>query len=535
MDRKKIYIGWIARTNDNIKQNSLKAGFEVLGPTINFLTNKKSEYYKTNFDEYYILHQDETVSKNVLSQVQKKLLEYDFTRKITSPIPYSGVATNHNDIRDYIETCLTDIAHKYKYLDLVIHISPGTPAMHSIWLLLTTSGWIKEICGNYTTIKLVESVRGNEIDSTGFITKSIELKFEEYKQVFDRINLFSDIKDIAFEDSVLSNINYSEYKSCKMVKLYQEILRLAKFNEPLLLLGERGVGKTRFTKIIRHEYLRYHKLTTNNNMSELSCGQLESTLIESKLFGYIKGSFTGAISPKKGLCLLANNDVLFLDEIQDLPPSAQNMLIKAVEEKCFYPIGSDKPVFSNFRLISASNFTYKELQKKLRQDFIDRITLFILEIPPLREIKEDIPLIWNNVFTEVCNRNNLGGIILDDKWNNDFLKILFTLELPGNIRDLQRMAVNVVKYWDFSQNYCTVEPSIIVRDVYLYHDCTIKNIDNEDNLSWEDNTISHKQIIIESKKKFIQLVESRKRLGEKLSDISDISQRTFNNWKNDVS
>lgn len=195
---------------------------------------------------------------------------------------------------------------------------------------------------------------------------------------------------------------------------------------PILITGETGTGKTFLAKLI-------HQLSEQQGpFIQVNCSEFTETLLESELFGHEKGAFTGAIKNKKGLLELADNGYLFLDEISTMSISLQKKLLKAIEEKEFYPVGGEKKIKSNFRLISA---TCEDLHNKIatgefREDLYFRIEGFNLTLKPLRERKGDISLIVKSFVKKESRR-----FILSDNAFESLLNYSF----PGNIRELEKI------------------------------------------------------------------------------------------------
>ncbi len=197
-------------------------------------------------------------------------------------------------------------------------------------------------------------------------------------------------------------------------------------HQPLLLTGESGTGKTFIAKF-------FHELVGSEKpFIHVNCSEIAESLIESELFGHEKGSFTGAHKSKKGLLELAHEGVLFLDEIATLPLGSQSKLLKAIEEKSFYPIGSEKPVSSNFRLVSA---TCEDLKTKIalgefREDLYFRLEGYNIRLKPLRERKLDLTKIITFFLKQHKRR-----IILSEEAQLS----LMNYSWPGNIRELQKI------------------------------------------------------------------------------------------------
>ncbi len=217
---------------------------------------------------------------------------------------------------------------------------------------------------------------------------------------------------------------------------YENIKRcIAAFVEGnnLLLEGETGVGKTCLAQLI-HEYTSHEQAP----FIALNCSEIPESLFESELFGHKKGAFTGADRDKKGFLELANGGTLFLDEIGSLPLQMQAKLLKAVEEKSFYAVGSEFRTETQFRLICATceGLNAKIAQGLFRKDLYFRISHLSFEIPPLRKRPRDIELFIDSFLLDSARR-----IIL----RAEAKELLLTFEWPGNVRQLDKVMTGLVR------------------------------------------------------------------------------------------
>lgn len=221
-------------------------------------------------------------------------------------------------------------------------------------------------------------------------------------------------------------------KDSKIIKVLKLIEAVSKTPTTVLITGESGTGKSLAAKKI-------HQLSPQRNMPfvEVSCGAIPETLLESELFGHVKGAFTGAISDKDGKFLAANGGTIFLDEIDSASAALQVKLLRVLQERQFEPIGSNKTITLNLRVIVATNKDLKELvrQGKFREDLYYRINVVNIHLPPLRERKGDIPLLvryFLEKFKKIYKRPNL-------QISTDALSFLVRYNWPGNIRELENV------------------------------------------------------------------------------------------------
>ncbi len=219
-------------------------------------------------------------------------------------------------------------------------------------------------------------------------------------------------------------------ESDAMQEIYRLIPEVAQSDSPVLLIGETGTGKELVAKAI-------HAKSKRNQLPFLAinCGAIPDSLVESELFGYRKGAFTGAIHPRKGLLEVVSGGTLFLDEIGEISAKMQVDLLRVLEEKKITSLGSNLQIDIDFRLISA---TRKDLEQEIRQgafrrDFYYRINVIQIHLPPLRQRKQDIALLAQHFLKkysqETCKRI--------DRISSAALDLLQSYDWPGNVRELQ--------------------------------------------------------------------------------------------------
>ena len=220
-------------------------------------------------------------------------------------------------------------------------------------------------------------------------------------------------------------------KSKKMVKIFGIISLAAKANSPVIIVGETGTGKELIARAIHNLSGRTGKFIPIN------CAAIPENLFESTLFGYKRGAFTGANDDRPGLIAEADGGTVLLDEVTEMPLSFQAKFLRVIQEKKFYEIGSTIERSSDFRIISTTNRNIDEAVREglFRSDLYYRLNVIRIEVPPLRERKEDIPILAEHFIREICS--NL--CIKKKRLSGEALSKLMIYQYPGNIRELRNI------------------------------------------------------------------------------------------------
>jgi len=222
-------------------------------------------------------------------------------------------------------------------------------------------------------------------------------------------------------------------ESLEIKHLNKQLSKLARSQAPIFIHGESGTGKELAAKQIHLQSSR-----ADQAFIPVNCGAIPTDLMESELFGHLKGSFTGATSDKTGLFMSANNGTLFLDEVAELPLHMQVKLLRALQEKSIKPVGSHSEVSIDVRILSASHQDLNQLVQagQFRQDLYYRINVIELEIPSLRERKTDIPLLVQHFIEKISERMQLDNSFF---FNDKAISKLSEYSFPGNIRELENI------------------------------------------------------------------------------------------------
>ncbi len=417
-----------------------------------------------------------------------------FTQKRLRVESVTNYQSIYDSIREFIKVFYD------KDVQLHINVSPGTPQMHVVWLMLNSSGFLPQ---------------GTMLWSSQW-DKNKEKTFLD-KVKFKPKTFLNEVFEKKYLGSFSPNINPNNTKSQKKREIENKLEIFSKVPKiPILLLGERGTGKSTYVReLIRQKGEEY---------AELACGTFTDELMRSELFGYKKGAFTGANTDKKGFfSRFKNGGLLFLDEIQDLGKELQRQLIQVLQTGEYYPLGeTEKPEKTNFRLVTASNFEYEKLRKNLDLDFLDRISRFIVKVPPIRECEEDIELYWEIVWKEVANFESAPMVI----WNKSLEKYILSKKLEGNFRDLQKIASYILAFYLETHN----KELSIKKAQEEFNKWEVKSMDIDENSYFKSNYTYNEIIAIFNK----DLVEwAIKRYGGK-KQASSILKRSESMMSKDL-
>jgi two-component system NtrC family response regulator len=215
----------------------------------------------------------------------------------------------------------------------------------------------------------------------------------------------------------------------KLMACLDTLAQAASSDANVLVMGETGTGKELFASAIHRNSAR-----ADRSFVVVDCAALPETLVESTLFGHVRGAFTGADKPREGLVKQADGGTLFLDEIGELSISIQKAFLRVLQEKRFRPVGGGQEVTSDFRLVAATNRRLEALTRSggFREDLLFRLRTLVLELPPLREMKEDIKDLMVHYMVRFCEQYGLPM----KSFSPDFHDVLMAYDWPGNIREL---------------------------------------------------------------------------------------------------
>ena len=300
---------------------------------------------------------------------------------------------------------------------------------------------VKQICdtpvimisGHGTIDTAVDAIKKGAFD---FIQKPPDLNrlLITLRNALDKQNLSTENKALK---RAVKRQNEMVGESDAMMDVKDMIEKVAPTNARVLITGENGTGKELVAR-------QLHELSSRNYgpFIEVNCAAIPSELIESQLFGHEKGSFTSAIKTRKGDFELADGGTLFLDEIGDMSLAAQAKVLRALQENKITRVGGEKEIPVNVRILAATNKNLKEEIEKgnFREDLYHRLSVIVINVPPLRERKDDIPLLVNN-FVEIISQN-MGKAT--PTFTDEALEELKKFKWTGNIRELHNIVERLV-------------------------------------------------------------------------------------------
>jgi two-component system response regulator HydG len=312
-------------------------------------------------------------------------------------------------------------------LDLKLPGAGGLEALHQI-SLRKPDAVVVVVTGYGTVQSAVQALKNGAYD---YVTKPFSM--EELRLLLQRVTGHLKLKteNRTLREKIKSKLGFGSIvgRAPEMERLYRIIAKAAHSNHPVLILGESGTGKEMVARSIH-----FSGPFRDQPFIPVDCGSLVPTLIESELFGYVKGAFTGAAQSRDGLLAIAEGGTVFLDEVGELPVDLQAKLLRAIQEHEIRPVGSTRRISINVRILAATNrdLELAVAQGTFRRDLYFRLNVLSLRIPPLRERRQDIPLL-TGYFLERLARTSGQERTLDD----DAMKAMLAYDWPGNVRELE--------------------------------------------------------------------------------------------------
>jgi len=447
-------------------------------------------YYKF-IGAYYMLQKDYEKARQSFEEMIKASENFTFPSMIyDGKINLVRIKLMNGEFEESI-VLLKSIIKEVKQLGFNKELCDASMILSKCYLLNNMTDMAER------TEKSIKSILG-KVDTVWLYEKSRRLD-ELYNQlrktykdaVKDSKSLTRIIKGVIshhYNDTHYRNIVIGQTKT--MMEIYQLIEKIAPTDLPVLIQGETGTGKELIARTIYYSSDRCEKPWV-----ALNCGAVPETLLETELFGHVKGAFTDAQGDRRGCIEVASNGTLFLDEISEMSLAMQQKLLRVLEEELVWRVGAEKPVSVNNRFIFASNQNIEELvkTKKFRLDLFYRINTITITLPPLRDRKDDIPLLVKHFLSKYSLSDRPSSIV--HTFSSEALKLLVDYSWPGNIRELENEIKRIsILYPDIQP----IKKEMLSESIRYHIDSNLNTIKGNDKNFKELRETFESKLIIEA-------------------------------------
>lgn len=415
---KRWLISWLGASD--LESAEARRGSDI-GPVAMALIGDK------RYDRVYLLTNYDFERSKVYCSWLKSRSNYDWSVidlyrvDLASPIDYADIYTQ-------VSSHLQKAGLPRSDVELTFHVSPGTPAMAAIWIILAKTRF---------PAKLIQTSKEKGVESVDFFFDLASDFLPEYLQRSgERVRRLSDAAQLSTPE--FDKIIHQSQVVASQIGLAR---RIAAYEVPVLILGETGTGKELFAEAIHAASSR-----AGQPFVAVNCGAIAPELANSELFGHKKGAFTGATADRKGHFLEASGGTLFLDEVGDLPLDTQVRLLRALQSHEITPMGQSKPIKINTRILAA---THRDLAAdvaagRFREDLFHRLAVGILQLPPLRERTGDVELLTHHFLASINADSSGRPEALNKTIAPAALKLLQSNEWLGNVRELYHTLLRAV-------------------------------------------------------------------------------------------
>lgn len=402
--KKKVLISWVGSAD----LKGMDPG-EPSGPLVSILTFGK-------FDKAYVLSNYTGENVDAFYSELNSQFDIEFERhdiKLQDP-------THYGDIYNVMDTLLQRITKPKTKPNITIQVSSGTPAMAAVSILLGKA--------KYET-KFLQSTRENGVIEPNLpfdVAADFYFSKDANKQKISSLFIGETPDTAAFSDIIT--------QSAEMETLKQKAAIIAKRDVPVLITGETGTGKELFAKAIHNTSRRKDK-----PLLILNCGAIPKDLVDTTLFGHVKGAFTGATMSQDGYFARANGGTLFLDEFGELPLDSQVRLLRVIQQGTFTPVGSTTEKTVNVRIITATNkdLSHEVIEGRFREDLFYRVAIGVLHLPPLRQRAGDVSHLAKALLDLINHEASSEDGYLHKKFSANAINFISKQSWNGNVRELQ--------------------------------------------------------------------------------------------------
>lgn len=421
---KKVLVSWIGRTDLQAAEGKPEAGEGPLGQAVQNI----------EFDEINLLcNYPKTESEKYLKWVKSKTTARIFPHsvKLRSPIDfdeiYEAVVKTINGVLKRIGPDKTE---------LTFHLSPGTPAMAAVFVVLAKTRFPAEVIQTSREKGLERAALPFDITAE-YITDLLRRPDEE----LERLSAGLPPEAPEFDEILRSS-------KSTMNNVIALARRAAPHKVPILIEGESGTGKELMARAIHNA-----SPVRDKAFVDVNCGAIPKDLVESELFGHVKGAFTGATETKRGKFVIANGGTLFLDEIGELPLDAQVKLLRVLETGEVTPVGATTASKVSVRIVAATNrnLANEVSDGRFREDLYYRLAVMVLRVPPLRERKGDLSLLVDGLIEQLYKESLIDFGAERKKLTSEGKSLLLKQTWPGNVRELRNTLLRAM-IWSSSKS-----------------------------------------------------------------------------------
>lgn len=330
--------------------------------------------------------------------------------------------------KEDFDLILTDIKlPQMSGMDILKHVMDKTPTPNTPVIMITAYGTLKQAVAAFKNGAVDYIVKPFDIEELKII---VAQGLEKRKLKTENIKLKQQLKEKNSFENIIG-------KNKKMKQIYDLIEKIADSDSTVLISGESGTGKE-----IAARAIHFNSRRQDRPFVSINCGALPENLLESELYGHVKGSFTGAIAHKKGMFETAEKGTIFLDEIGELSLFAQVKLLRTLQDKRIRRVGGNDEILIDVRIIAATNQDLKQRldEGKFREDLFYRINVIAFEMPPLRERKDDIPLLVTHFLEKYCLKT--GSKL--KRIAPEVFNVFESYAWPGNVRELENTIERIV-------------------------------------------------------------------------------------------